>query len=54
MGIVRYDPWQTLLTRIHCLSIPAAVIYSVTLSNNVPTVVNRVPSQQDMRNGMLK
>lgn len=54
MGIVRYDPWQTLLTRIHCLSIPAAVIYSVTLSNNVPTMVNRVPCQQDMRNGMLK
>lgn len=20
MGIVRYDPWQTLLTGIHCLS----------------------------------
>lgn len=54
MGTVRLDPWPTLLTRILCFALPAVVIYPVTLSNYVPTAVNRVPCQQDMRNGVLK
>lgn len=50
MGIVRYDPWQTLLTRIHSLSSRCGDLFC----NTVTTVVNRVLCQQDMRNGMLK